>query len=372
MDKLNHIKNATGNDSCSPAGTDRAHIDDQDIPCDLIIDLLPLYADGTASSATNRMVEEHIRSCPECSEKLRMMKDDDHLRNAAPPAVPDDDIDYMKKSRRATILIGSLMIAFFIIFAGLMLILSIRLENDHIYNEINYPGVSTHLYWDNDDSFTYKGQEYTFVDLPASDEDDKFDMMSNCPVDEDKDVPEFTVSEKVSRWDRFMKKTYTTNMFRVRSGTGLPLYYSSRYDDFLCRTSDMKTVRKYYLDTDNYGFTTLQWSDREDESGDPQSKTRSLTLTDEEKRFLFDMDDDMADTELRDDLPSIRIYQTSLDGLYSADINLLLKDGRWYYEACTSDREQEDFEDEDVTYVMCVRLPDSLNDKLNKNYVKGW
>ena len=82
MDKLNHIKNAPPvTDSCSPAGTDRAHIDDQDIPCDVAsIDLLPLYADETASSATNRMVEEHIRSCPECSEKLRMMKDDDHLK----------------------------------------------------------------------------------------------------------------------------------------------------------------------------------------------------------------------------------------------------------------------------------------------------
>ena len=49
-----------------------------------------------------------------------------------------------------------------------------------------------------------------------------------------------------------------------------------------------------------------------------------------------------------------------------------LKDGHWYYEYCTSDREQEDFEDENVTYVMCIRMPDSLNDKLNKNYIRGW
>ena len=71
MDKLNHIKNATGNDRCSPAGTDRAHIDDRDIPCDLIIDLLPLYADGTASSAANRMVKiisGAARTAPKNSE----------------------------------------------------------------------------------------------------------------------------------------------------------------------------------------------------------------------------------------------------------------------------------------------------------------
>ena len=370
MDKLNHIKNATGNDRCSPAGTDKAHIDDRDIPCDLIIDLLPLYADGTASSAANRMVEEHIRSCPECSEKLRMMKDDDHLRNAAPPAVPDDDIDYMKKSRRATILIGSLIMVFFIVFAGIMLILDIRHENDQMYNEMNYPGVSTNLYWD-DEKVTYKGDEYTFVDLSAS-EDDTFDIISPCPVDEEQSTPEFTVSDKVSSWDRFLKKTHTLNMFRVKSGTGLPFFYNSRYDDFLCRTSDMEKIEKYYLDTNNYGFSTRQWSEREDANGDYQSKTRSLKLTDEEKRFLSDMNDDMADTELRDDLPEICLCKTSLDGLYSTDIKLLLKDGHWYYEYCTSDREQEDFEDENVTYVMCIRMPDSLNDKLNKNYIRGW
>lgn len=370
MDKLNHIKNATDNDSCSPAGTDRAHIDDRDIPCDLIIDLLPLYADGTASSAANRMVEEHIRSCPDCSEKLRMMKDDDNLRNAAPLAVPDDDIDYMKKSRRATILIGSLIMVSFILFAGIMLILDIRHENDQMYNEMNYPGVSTNLYWD-DDKVTYKGDEYTFIDLSAS-EDDTFDMISPCPVDEEQSIPEFTVSDKVSSWDRFLKKTHTLNMFRVKSGTGLPFFYNSSYDDFLCRTSDMEKIEKYYLDANNYGFSTRQWSEREDANGDYQSKTRSLKLTDEEKRFLSDMNDDMADTELRDDLPEICLCKTSLDGLYSTDIKLLLKDGHWYYEYCTSDREQEDFEDENVTYVMCIRMPDSLNDKLNKNYIRGW
>lgn len=84
------------------------------------------------------------------------------------------------------------------------------------------------------------------------------------------------------------------------------------------------------------------------------------------------MNDDMADTELRDDLPEICLCKTSLDGLYSTDIILLLKDGHWYYEYCTSDRKQEDFEDENVTYVMCIRMPDSLNDKLNKNYIRGW
>ena len=36
--------------------------------CDIIRDLLPLYADGLASSASRTLVEEHILTCPECRQ----------------------------------------------------------------------------------------------------------------------------------------------------------------------------------------------------------------------------------------------------------------------------------------------------------------
>ncbi len=34
--------------------------------CDIIRDLLPLYADGLTSESSNRQIEDHIRSCSEC------------------------------------------------------------------------------------------------------------------------------------------------------------------------------------------------------------------------------------------------------------------------------------------------------------------
>lgn len=40
--------------------------------CDIIRDLLPMYADGLASSASRTLVEEHIRTCPEC----RLLRDE--------------------------------------------------------------------------------------------------------------------------------------------------------------------------------------------------------------------------------------------------------------------------------------------------------
>ncbi len=372
MDKLDHMENEPGKDNRRTTGPDSSCRENSDTPCELIHDLLPLYADGAACSSSCRMVEEHLKKCPDCAEKLRMMKDDDSLRKSIHTVPPGDDIDYMKKSRRATILIGLFIMILFIIFAGIVLILDNRQENDHMYNDRTYPGVSTNLYWQDGGRFTYKGEEYSYFDLSESDENCLFFLDSAFPIDEEKDVPEFTVSEKVSRWDKFMKKTYTVNMFRVKSGTGLPFFYDNYDDGFACRTSDTNKFKKYYCDIKNYRFETQQWSDREDKNGDPYKKKCKIALTDEEKRFLSDMNDDMADTELRDDLPEIRLYQISLDGLYSSDIEFICKNGRWYYAAYNSEREQEDFEDEDITYVMCIRLPDSLNDKLNDNYVKGW
>ena len=43
--------------------------------CDIIRDLLPLYADDVLSTASRNAVEEHLRDCPACSEYLNQIRD---------------------------------------------------------------------------------------------------------------------------------------------------------------------------------------------------------------------------------------------------------------------------------------------------------
>ena len=43
------------------------------ITCDIILDLLPLYADEACSEDSRTLVEEHISHCPECGKLLRDM-----------------------------------------------------------------------------------------------------------------------------------------------------------------------------------------------------------------------------------------------------------------------------------------------------------
>ena len=52
------------------------------LSCDVIRDLLPLYADRAASANTAALVEEHLASCPACREELGRL-------GAALPAEPE-------------------------------------------------------------------------------------------------------------------------------------------------------------------------------------------------------------------------------------------------------------------------------------------
>ena len=36
------------------------------LPCDIVLDLIPLYTDGLASEATEKEVNEHLKNCQPC------------------------------------------------------------------------------------------------------------------------------------------------------------------------------------------------------------------------------------------------------------------------------------------------------------------
>ena len=43
--------------------------------CDIIRDLLPLYADDACSDESRRLVDEHLQECPDCVSVLEKLKD---------------------------------------------------------------------------------------------------------------------------------------------------------------------------------------------------------------------------------------------------------------------------------------------------------
>lgn len=66
------------------------------LPCELIHDLLPLYAEHLTSPETNQLLEEHLQSCPACQEELRVIQ-------LPVPVQPDAAADAPLKTIRNTL-----------------------------------------------------------------------------------------------------------------------------------------------------------------------------------------------------------------------------------------------------------------------------
>ncbi len=54
------------------------------VNCDIIKDLLPLYADGVCSEESAKMIEEHLKSCEKCKSLLANIKEDDTIGDLLP------------------------------------------------------------------------------------------------------------------------------------------------------------------------------------------------------------------------------------------------------------------------------------------------
>lgn len=82
--------------------------------CEVIRDLLPLYADDVCSETSRELIEKHIQECPECSamlEKLRSHEIETDLREER-----EQVMEYQaKRFRRRSATVGSVVSGLFMI-----------------------------------------------------------------------------------------------------------------------------------------------------------------------------------------------------------------------------------------------------------------
>ena len=64
------------------------------VSCDIIRDLLPLYAENMVSQASRDMVDEHLRGCGECTGELGRLQKTEII-------VPETDVSGMKRVEKA-------------------------------------------------------------------------------------------------------------------------------------------------------------------------------------------------------------------------------------------------------------------------------
>ena len=65
------------------------------LPCEMILDLLPLYHDGVCSEVSKTIVKEHLKGCESCTQMLRNMEAEMEM-----PKLDADESKPLKKIRR--------------------------------------------------------------------------------------------------------------------------------------------------------------------------------------------------------------------------------------------------------------------------------
>ncbi|MBQ7077951.1 MAG: DUF4825 domain-containing protein [Lachnospiraceae bacterium] len=106
------------------------------IPCEVIKDLLPSYIDGLTTTVTNEVVSEHLKGCESCKAAYDSMRNSSEEKQE----VSNKDIkeiDFLKKNRKRNvmILVGS-VVAAIVLIAG---ILFVRLQL--IGNKVNMAAI---------------------------------------------------------------------------------------------------------------------------------------------------------------------------------------------------------------------------------------
>lgn len=79
--------------------------------CEIVRDLLPLYAEGMTSDASNEFIEEHLKNCPECTELLKDMREapqPEPLRKQSELPLKALSKTYRRKNRSLAVLIASI------------------------------------------------------------------------------------------------------------------------------------------------------------------------------------------------------------------------------------------------------------------------
>lgn len=73
------------------------------ITCDTILDLLPLYIDQVCSTDSNALVEGHLRACPACKAEYEKLSQREFLFDSKEKAMLTGLSKRWKKSKRATL-----------------------------------------------------------------------------------------------------------------------------------------------------------------------------------------------------------------------------------------------------------------------------
>ncbi len=91
------------------------------ITCNVIRDLLPLYAEGEASADTQALVEEHLAVCPACAAQLEELK----APLAVPPETEQRIMARLRRKRRNRLIRNSIIAVVLVVLLVVLPVVSV-------------------------------------------------------------------------------------------------------------------------------------------------------------------------------------------------------------------------------------------------------
>lgn len=319
------------------------------LPCEFIQDMLPLYIDGITGMASNEAIKEHIAGCSECREMLEQMQQAKELQEALDRQQEIRDIDYMKKVRAANRRSNAVLVIILAVMLLVPLYFAIAVSEP-----IHIPGEEPVTVWSDRDrsGFEYGGEEYILYEGY----DDGIFEISPLREHAGKD-PAFEIKKKSGPLRKLFNIEIKSVMYRESSGAGCTVYICGDSGKMYCSRADKAALDSYYSDLSNY-----KWQVMAEEDG---AFGVDVEFTKAELEQLATLGADMADCEIRNDVKRAELSRISDDWLGFSGIELLQKDGVWYWSAYPADRPVVS---QSCRYMSCCRLPDSISDKIDKAY----
>lgn len=97
---------------------------EQELACEIVKDLLPLYVDGIVSDISKKSIENHLEHCMDCKEAYQNMAC--HLEMETPEAEVSDIKRFLKKTKKMYLLYGLGGLSFIAILVCLVVDLAVN------------------------------------------------------------------------------------------------------------------------------------------------------------------------------------------------------------------------------------------------------
>ena len=352
--------------------------------CNIIKDLMVLYASGECSDESKAAILEHVAQCPGCREIWETMETD--VLEKTYEAEKETEFQLVTKEIRKRnwskifrrTLACTAVVCLVMFSAGVILM---RLDNagteDVVTGDIVY-WIEDEQWQEGDAVFSHGGQEYISLSPEKGEIGDQlfdgnaksyFRISSYWEIlFEERSRAAFNVqSEWASPWADLTLDNNRVTMYDAGSAIEEKLYVSTREADLFFPVESKEKVLEYYNDEANYTWNLSERIEApitdphpeantyERENLDPGFTSKDILVL----KNIFAAQETISVKEDYSKLRYVNLHMQSKDGVLGVHMSIEQIDGQWYAVG------ESYYETNGDQYNKMLKLPESIGDKID-------